>query len=71
MPRKMTKFVLNDLFEKIKIFLKRASSGDQIRSSMFFSLQFYIQVAKVLTLCQPKIQQFPFIYHFLKKLKMP
>jgi len=23
------------------------------------------------TLCQPKIQQFPFLYHFLRKLKMP
>jgi len=67
----MTKFVLNDLLEEIKFFLKRASSSDQIRSSMFFSLQFYIQVAEVLTLCQPKIQQFPFIYHFLKKLKIP
>jgi len=71
MPRKMTKFVLNDLCEEINFFLEKASSGDQIRSSTFFSLQFYIQVAEVLTLCQPKIQQFPFIYHFLKKLKMP
>jgi len=33
MPRKMTKFVLNDLFEDIKLFLERASSCDQIKSS--------------------------------------
>jgi len=30
----MTKFVLNDLFEDIKLFLERASSSDQIRSSL-------------------------------------
>jgi len=27
----MTKFVLNDLFEDIKLFLERASSSDQIK----------------------------------------
>jgi len=35
----MTKIGLNDMFENIKLFLKRASSSDQINSSMFFSLQ--------------------------------
>jgi len=30
----MTKFVLNDLFEDIKIFLERASSSDQLKSSL-------------------------------------
>ena len=34
MPRKMTKFVLNDLFEDIKLFLERASNSDQIKSSL-------------------------------------
>ena len=33
MPGKMTEFVLNDLFDDIKLFLERASSGDQIKSS--------------------------------------
>jgi len=33
MPRKMTKFVLNDLFEDIKLFLQRARSNDQIKST--------------------------------------
>jgi len=34
----MTKFVLNDLFEDIKLFLERASSSDQIKSSrLWFS----------------------------------
>jgi len=28
----MAKFVLNDLFEDIKLFLERASSSDQIKS---------------------------------------
>ena len=32
MPLKMTKFVLNDLFEDIKLFLERASSSDQIKN---------------------------------------
>ena len=38
MPRKMTKFVLNDMFEDTKLFLERVSNSDQIKSSMFFSL---------------------------------
>jgi len=29
----MTKFVLNDLFEDVKLFLERTSSSDQIKSS--------------------------------------
>jgi len=34
----MTKFVLNDLFEDIKLFLERGSSSDQIKSSrLWFS----------------------------------
>ena len=33
LPRKMTKFVLNDMFEDIKLFLERTSSSDQIKSS--------------------------------------
>ena len=44
----MTTFSLNDMFENMKLFLKRASSNDQIKSTMFFSLQFYIQVVEVL-----------------------
>ena len=38
---------------------------------MFFSLNFYIQFVEVLHYVSQKIQQFPFLYHFLKKLKMP
>jgi len=38
MPRKMTKFVLNDLFEDIKLFLERTSSSDQIKSSGYVLL---------------------------------
>ena len=38
MPQKMTKFGLNDMFENMKLILKRASSSDQIKNSMFFSL---------------------------------
>jgi len=34
----MTKFVLNDMFEDIKLFLERVGNSDQIKSSMFFSL---------------------------------
>ena len=74
MPRKMTKFVLNDLFEDIKIFLERASSSDQLKSSLVgcvFLLEVLHSSRWGATLCQPKIQQFPFLYHFLKKLKMP
>jgi len=48
MPRKMTKFALNGMSENIKLFLKRVINSDQIKSSMFFSLQFYIQFAEVL-----------------------
>jgi len=69
MPRKMTKFGLNDMFENMKLFLKRASSSDQIKSSMFFSLQFYIQFVEVLHYVakNPPVS----LYHFLEKLKMP
>jgi len=60
MPRKMTKFVLNDLFEEIKLFLERASSSNQIKSSMYFSLQFYIQVVEVLHYVSQIFNSFPF-----------
>ena len=68
------KFVLNDLFEDIKLFLERASNSDQIKSSLVgyvFLLEVLHSSRWGVTLCQPKIQQFPFLYHFLKKLKMP
>jgi len=41
MPQKMTKIVLNDLFEDIKLFLERASSSDQIKISR---LCFFLEV---------------------------
>ena len=63
----MTKFVLNDLFEDIKLFLEKASSSDQIKSSRlcfspwsltFKSLRCYTMSAKnstvSLTLLFPK-----------------
>jgi len=31
----MAKFVLSDIFENMKLFLKRTSSSDQIKSSVF------------------------------------
>jgi len=68
----MIRLVLNETFKDIKVFLERTSSSDQIKSTMFYSWQFYIQVVELLhiTQCQPNIQQFPFLYHFRKKLKM-
>jgi len=45
---------LNDLLEDIKLFLERVSSSDQIKSSIFLSLKFYIQVVEMLH-GQPKI----------------
>jgi len=63
------KFVLNDMFENITLFLKRANSSDQIKSSMFFSSQFYIQVFEVLHYVSQKSNRF--LYHFLKTLKIP
>jgi len=66
MPRKMTKFGLNDMFENMKLFLKRASSNDQIKSGMFLSLQFYIQVVEVLHYVQ-KSNSLPL--SFPKKVK--
>jgi len=65
----MTKFVLNDWFEDIKLFLERASSSDQIKNSRlcfspwsftFKSLRCYTMSAKNTTVS---------LYHFLKKLK--
>jgi len=55
----MTKFVLKDMFEYIKRFLKRAYSSDQIKSSTFFSLQFYFQVVEVLHYVSQKSNSFP------------
>jgi len=70
----MIRFVLNEMYEDIEIFLERMSSSDHIRSSVFYLLQFFIQVVEVLRVTVlydiQKIQQFPFLYHFLKKLKM-
>jgi len=36
------------MFQNIKLFLKTLSSSDLIKSSMFFSLQLYIQVFETL-----------------------
>ena len=53
--QKMTEFVLNDLFEDVKLFLERASSSDQIKSGRlcfspwsitFKSLRCYTMSAK-------------------------
>ena len=63
MPRKMTKFCLNDMFENMKLLLKRASSGDQIKSSMFLCFSpcsFTFKSLRCYTM-SPKIHQFPFI----------
>ena len=65
--RKMTKFGLNDMFENMKLFLKRASSNDQIKSSMFFSLQFYIEVVEVLHYVSQK--SISFLLSFAKKVE--
>jgi len=52
---------MDDLFEDIKLFLERASSSDQIKSSrLFFSLKFYIQVVEVLHYVRQKFNGFPF-----------
>ena len=68
----MTKFVLNDMFEGTKLFLEWVSNSDQIKSSLFFSLWFYIQVVEVLHYSMSAKNSTVFLsYHFLKKLKMP
>ena len=61
--------ILFDMFENMKLFLIRASSSDQIKSNMFFSLQFYIQIDQVLHYVtkNPPVS----LYHSLEKLKMP
>jgi len=66
---KMTKFGLNDMLENMKLFLKMACSSDQIKSGMFLSLQFCIQVVEVLHYVNQKSNSS--LYHSLKKLKMP
>ena len=58
MPGKMTKFGLTDMFENMKLFLKRASGSDQIKSSMFFSLQFIHSIRWGVTLCYQKSTSF-------------
>jgi len=50
-------------------FLTRASSSDQIKGSMFLSLQFYIQVVEVLHYVSQKSNSFPL--SFPKKAEMP
>jgi len=62
----MIRFILNEMFEDIEVFLERTSSSDHTRSSMFYSLQFYNFTYKLLRCCVlhyviPKIEQFPFI----------
>ena len=57
----MTKFVLMDMLEYIKCFLKTASSSDQIKKSTFFSLQFSIQVIEVLHYVSQKSNSIPFL----------
>jgi len=57
------------MFENTELCLERASSSDQIKSSMFFSLQFYIQVVEVLHCVSQKSSSF--LYYFRKKLKIP
>jgi len=70
MPRKMTKFVFNDLFEDIKLFLERASSGDQIKSSrLCFSRSFTLKSLRRYTMSAKNSTVS--LYHFLKKLEMP
>jgi len=71
MPRRITKFVLNDMFEDIKLFLKRASSSNQIKSSMFYCLLFYIQVVEVLHYMSTKNPTVSLSLSFPKKLNMP
>jgi len=72
MPWKMTKFVSNGLFEDLKLFLESTSSIDQIKSSRlcFSPWSFTFKSLRCDTV-SAKIQQFPFLYHFLKNLKMP
>ena len=48
------------MFENTELFLERASGSDQIKSSMFFSLQFYIHVVEVLHCVSQKSNNFPF-----------
>jgi len=72
MPRKMTKFVSNDLFEDLNFFWK--GQVVVIKSTVVggvFLLEVVHSSRWGVRLCQPKIKQFPFLYHFLKKLKMP
>jgi len=59
--------VLNDMFENIILFLKRANSSDQIKSVMFFFLQLCIQVFEVLHYVSQNSNRF--LYHFSKTLK--
>jgi len=47
------------MFENMKLFLKRASNSDQIKSSMFLSLPFYILVVEVLHYVSQKSNSFP------------
>jgi len=57
------------MLENTELFLERASSSDQIKSSMFFSLQFYIHVVEVLHCVSQKSNSFPFFIISLKSWK--
>jgi len=48
------------MFENTELRLEGASSSDQIKSSMFFSLQFYIHVVDVLHCVSQKSSSFLF-----------
>jgi len=67
MAQKITKFVLNDLFEYIiNVFWK---GQVVVIKSRVVGYVFLLEVLRSsrwgVTLCQPKIQQFTFLYHFL------
>jgi len=59
-PRKVIKFGFNEIFENMKLFLKRASSSDQIKSSMLSPCSFTFKSLRCSTM-SPKIHQFPFV----------
>ena len=49
MPQK-TGYVLNEMFEDIKVFMERVSSSDQIKSSMFYSFGFALKLLRCYTM---------------------
>jgi len=48
------------MFENTELFMGRASSSDQIKSSMLFSLKFYIHVVEMFHCVSQKSNCFPF-----------